>query len=199
MSAPDEILAFRFGSHDSDLRTAQANAKLWWAKDAGADLAIRRQFELDVLAAGRGERNEWSKEPLSLLALILLTDQFPRSIYRGRAEAFAFDAEAQAYALNGLGQGMDRALRPIERVFFYLPLEHAESLELQDKSAALFAALAKQAPSTETELFEGYARYALRHRDIIARFGRFPHRNVALRRLPTAEEAAFLRQPGSSF
>lgn len=199
MSNPETIRSFWFGSHDSDLLTAQAQAGLWWAKDAGADEAIRRQFEPDVLAAGRGERNEWSREPLSLLALILLTDQFPRSIYRGRAEAFAFDAAAQAYALHGLEQGMDRALRPIERVFFYLPLEHAESLELQDKSVALFAALAEQVPSAETGLFEGYARYALRHRDIVARFGRFPHRNAAMRRPSTAEEAAFLHQPGSSF
>lgn len=199
MHSPGDILAFWFGSHDTDQAIAQAKSKVWWAKDAGTDLFILRQFEDEVRAAGRGERDEWSKEPASLLALILLTDQFPRNIYRGRAEAFAFDAAAQSYTQRGLEQGMDRAMRPIERVFFYLPLEHAESLELQNKSVSLFTSLAAQVLPTEMELFAGYARYALRHRDIIARFGRFPHRNVALGRTSTSEEAAFLLQPGSFF
>jgi len=199
LPTPDAIHAFWFGHHRSDLLTSRAQSGLWWSKQPESDRMIREQFEEGVHAAGRGELDGWMTEPGSLLALIVLTDQFPRSMYRGQADAFSFDAAAQRYCVHGLEHGMDSALRPIERVFFYLPLEHAESSELQDRSVQLFAALVKQAAQDEAKVFEGYLRFALRHRDIIARFGRFPHRNDSLQRASTPEEALFLQQPGSSF
>ena len=133
------------------------------------------------------------------LALVLLTDQFPRSIYRGTPAAFAFDAIARSLCLESLADGSDRALRPIERVFLYLPFEHSESLTDQDRAVELFRALAADVEPRLTPPFEDYLDYALRHRAIVERFGRFPHRNAILARPSTPAEIAFLEEPGSSF
>jgi uncharacterized protein (DUF924 family) len=134
-----------------------------------------------------------------LLALILLTDQFPRNIYRGQARSFGFDGLALRWALDGLDLGIDRQLRPIQRVFFYLPLEHSESIAHQDRSLDLYQQLLNDVPEEQKETFTGFRNFAIRHRDIIARFGRFPHRNAILDRVSTDEETAFLKTAGSSF
>jgi len=131
--------------------------------------------------------------------LILLTDQFPRNMYRDSPQAFAYDAKALAWCLEGLKQQFDRHLRPIERVFFYLPLEHAESLEHQERSVEKFRELLDEADERRKNVFAEYLDLAVRHRNIIARFGRFPHRNRILGRESTGEELAFLKEPGSSF
>ena len=134
------------------------------------------------------------------LALILLLDQLPRNIHRAVPAAFAQDAKARDLCLRGLSLGADKALSPLARVFFYLPLEHAESREQQARSVALFEALAaEQADGPARETFEGFADFARRHQVIIQRFGRFPHRNAILGRTSTPEEAEFLQQPGSGF
>ena len=134
------------------------------------------------------------------LALILLLDQLPRNIHRASPAAFAQDAKARDLCLRGLSLGADKALSPLARVFFYLPLEHAESREQQARSVALFEALAaEQADGPARETFEGFADFARRHQVIIQRFGRFPHRNAILGRTSTPEEAEFLQQPGSGF
>lgn len=123
------------------------------------------------------------------LAAILVLDQFSRQIYRGRPEAFATDAKAVGLATAAVARHLDRAVPAERRVFFYLPFEHAEDLALQDRAVALISALGD----------ETYTRYAIAHRDVIARFGRFPHRNAALGRQSTDEERAYLAQPGSGF
>jgi uncharacterized protein (DUF924 family) len=133
------------------------------------------------------------------LALIILTDQFPRNIYRDTARAFSCDSKALTWCLEGVHGRSDRELRPIERVFFYLPLEHAESREHQAKSVECFSELAASVPMEQRSTFEEYLDFAMRHRDIIDRFGRFPHRNNILRRESTPEELAFLTQSGSFF
>ena len=134
------------------------------------------------------------------LALILLLDQLPRNIHRASPAAFAQDAKARDLCLRGLSLGADKALSPLARVFFYLPLEHAESREQQARSVALFEALAaEQAGGPARETFEGFADFARRHQVIVQRFGRFPHRNAILGRTSTPEEAEFLQQPGSGF
>jgi len=143
--------------------------------------------------------NDWASKPKGLLALILLTDQFPRNIYRESARAFAFDAKALAWCLGGIISGLHIGLRPIERVFFYLPLEHAESLEYQELSVGLFRDLLATVQLDQKYVFENFLDFAVRHRDIIARFGRFPQRNKIIGRPSTPEEAAFLEEPGSSF
>jgi len=195
----EDILAFWFGSESDDSATAEAQKKLWWAKDAVVDAEIRERYGALVASAAGGAHREWAREPRGRLALILLFDQFPRNIYRDTPQAFAHDGLALRLALDGIVAGADRSLRAIERVFFYLPLEHAETIEMQERSVALFTALAAGVPEADHGTFAGFVDYAVRHRDIVHRFGRFPHRNRILGRESTAEEIAFLEQPGSSF
>jgi uncharacterized protein (DUF924 family) len=195
----DVIHEFWFGTSPNDAVVAQQKASLWWSKNSENDQEIQRRFGDCIDLAARGGLEGWAKSARSLLALILLTDQFPRCIYRHTPKAFEFDALAQAWCLNGIKQGMDKNLRPIERIFFYLPLEHAESSEHQEQSVQLYTKLFQEVPATQVDLFRGYLTFALRHRSVIARFGRFPHRNATLGRVSTPEETAFLQQPGSSF
>lgn len=199
MDAQGELLEFWFGTQTEDHLVAAEKAALWWKKDRAIDEQCRTLFQSTVESAGAGTLDRWTATARGHLALILLTDQLPRNIYRGNARSFAFDATARAFCLNGLEQRVDQTLRPIERVFFYMPLEHAESPELQERSVALYSALAAAVPAAQRKLFDGYLDFALRHRDIIARFGRFPHRNELLGRSSTPEEADFLKSPGSSF
>lgn len=138
--------------------------------------------------AARGELDRWRSAPLASLALIVVLDQFPRNMFRGTSRAFASDPMALAAARNALERAFDRLLSPQERTFMYLPFEHAEDLAAQRRSLALFQAL----DPNDME-------YARRHYEIIARFGRFPHRNAVLGRESTAEELDFLKQAGSSF
>lgn len=195
----DDILAFWFGGESGDGATADAQKKLWWAKDAVVDAEIRERYGALVAAAAGGAHREWARGARGRLALILLFDQFPRNIYRDTPQAFAHDGLALRLALDGIAAGADRELRAIERVFFYLPLEHAESVDMQERSVVLFSALAAGVPETDRGSFAGFLDYAVRHRDVVRRFGRFPHRNRILGRESTAEEIEFLKQPGSSF
>lgn len=199
MEISDSIHDFWFSSHPDDAIVSQQKSSLWWSKKQAVDQEIRDRFELHVEAAARHELDEWTTSGRTLLALLLLTDQFPRNMYRNTSRAFAYDALAQAWCLAGLEQGMDRGLRPIERVFFYLPLEHAESVALQERSVQLYTKLFQDVPAAQADLFRGYLTFALRHRRIITRFGRFPHRNAILGRPSTPEEVIFLQEPGSSF
>ena len=196
---PADVLAFWFGDTTGDGATAERQKKLWWSKDAVVDALIRERFGALVAAAAGGAYREWAREPRGRLALILLFDQFPRNIYRGTPQSFAHDALALQLALDGIAAGADRSLRAVERVFFYLPLEHAESAALQERSVALFTALAAGVDEADRGVFAGFLDYAVRHCDVVHRFGRFPHRNAILGRASTAEETAFLAQPGSSF
>ncbi|HTH45651.1 MAG TPA: DUF924 family protein [Oxalicibacterium sp.] len=199
MHNPESILAFWFGTETDDRIVAQQKGRMWWAKNEATDQEIARRFADDVAAAADGKRKAWAATPSGLLALILLTDQFPRNIYRGQAQSFAYDALALSWSLDGLARGMERKLRPIQRVFLYLPLEHAESIMYQARSVQLFEQLWLDAPEPLKESFAGFLNFAVRHRDIIARFGRFPHRNAILGRASTPEEITFLQTPGSSF
>lgn len=197
---PEEVLTFWFGDMDGpDRAVAQRQAGLWWSKDEAVDNRIRERFESALQAAADGRLSQWSATPEGWLALIVLTDQFPRNIHRGTPEAFAFDARAREVAREGLDAGRDQSLRPVQRVFAYLPLEHAEDLGLQREAVERFTALAAQVPPEDREAFDGFLDFARRHLEVIERFGRFPHRNAILGRESTAAELAFLEQPGSSF
>jgi uncharacterized protein (DUF924 family) len=166
----------------------EAGADAWFAKDEAFDEAIRTRFEALHHAAARGACADWEESAEGALALLLLLDQFPRNLYRGSAHAFAADPLARAIAARAIARGFDQESDETLRLFFYMPFEHSEDPRDQARSLALFAALGN----------EEYARYAQAHADIIARYGRFPHRNAALGRVSTAEETAFLANGGFS-
>jgi uncharacterized protein (DUF924 family) len=166
----------------------------WFCKDEGFDAAIRERFAPNVDAALASTPDPGPDE--TVLARILLLDQFTRNIFRGTPRAFAGDTQALALATMLVASGRDKNLTPWQRWFAYLPFEHAETLLDQERSVALFAGLRRE---MQDGAFDNAYDYALRHRDVIARFGRFPHRNAILGRESTAEEIEFLSQPGSSF
>lgn len=168
--------------------------KAWFARDDAFDAACRDGFGPLVVPARDGALDGWATTPEGTLALLLLLDQFPRNLFRGSAEAFASDAHARRVARRAvLQQGQDLALRPTQRIFLYLPFEHSEEPADQDLSVALFEGL-RDDPSHARA--GGTIDYAWRHRAVIRRFGRFPHRNAALGRASTAEEAAWLAAGG---
>ncbi|MDN3519428.1 DUF924 family protein [Aquisalimonas lutea] len=199
MTDPETILEYWFGDAPDDGTVAAQRGALWWSKSDAVDEDIRARFETTVQAAGRDELDDWAATARGRLALIILTDQFPRNMYRGTPAAFAFDAKARALCLEGLAAGQDRELRPIQRVFWYMPLEHSEDLAHQDRSVALFRELRDEVGAQLRETFQVNLDFAVRHQEIIQRFGRFPHRNAILGRTSTPEELAFLEEPGSSF
>lgn len=182
MAEPADILAFWFGD-DPDLKR-----DAWFKGGPDFDAACRR-FEPDWGRARTGALDDWLRAPKRLLAFVILTDQIPRNIFRDDARTHATDAQALAAAQRAVAAGWDAAMTKQERVFLYLPYEHAEDLAVQDESVALFRSL------DDPDL----AQYAVAHRDIVARFGRFPHRNVMLGRATTAAEAAFLAEHGRGF
>jgi uncharacterized protein (DUF924 family) len=165
----------------------------WFRKDPVFDETIRARFGALVEHA-IDSGLDWGETPADRLAQIVVLDQFPRNLFRGQARAFAGDARARALALALVDDGGHRALHPLQRWFVYLPLEHAEDGALQDRCVELMAALAAADPA-----HAGALDYAERHRDVIRRFGRFPHRNAALGRSSTPEEQAYLDTPGSGF
>jgi uncharacterized protein (DUF924 family) len=199
METADTIREFWFGNDLADPDLARQQAGLWWQKDARIDRQIAARFESWVTKAANRELDNWLAVPTGCLALILLTDQFPRNIYRNTPQAFAHDALARAWCTHGIQTGADLYLHPIERLFFYLPLEHSESLADQDRSVALLQSLAIDVEPSARATFEDFTTFAIRHRDVIARFGRFPHRNSILGRESSPAELAFLNEPNSSF
>lgn len=189
---PADVLEFWFGAPGSAEHGSLR--KCWFEKDPAFDADIRRRFLVLVDEAAAGRLDDWADRPEGLLALIVLLDQFPRNLFRDAPRAFATDAQALALAQQALAQGVDAQLMPVARAFIYLPFEHSEDLAMQDRAVALFAALAQHG-----EAFASYLDYAERHRDVIRRFGRFPHRNAILGRASTPEEIAFLARPGAGF
>jgi uncharacterized protein (DUF924 family) len=193
-----DVLEFWFGA--DPLAALPERLLLWFGRDEEPealqnlrDTVLANRFRPLVEAAAAGALDHWAGSPHRRLALILLLDQFPRQIYRGRGLAFAQDGKALALTLDGMQAGADAALAPIERLFFYLPMEHAESAAIQEQSIAAFQSLVTDAPVTHRDLFEDFLKFALQHQRVIQRFGRFPHRNVALARRSSAAELAYLR------
>ncbi len=196
----DELLDFWFGGREADAtEIATTRAELWWGHKPETDELLQERFGMAVTAAAGGVLDHWVGSPRGRLALILLLDQLPRAVFRNTPRAFATDGKALEVATRGLDSGADRLLRPIERVFAYLPFEHSEDLHDQERCVELMRNLAEEVSEAHRETFAGFLDFAQRHRDIIARFGRFPHRNVILGRESTDEELEFLKQPGSSF
>jgi uncharacterized protein (DUF924 family) len=206
MQRPTDILDFWFGTGPWDAARLAERTAFWFGGpgDTPADVAardelIRTRLEPLLERAARGEFNSWAASPKRRLALILLFDQVPRNCYRGTAAAFAFDREALPLSIEGLQLAADAALDPIERIFFYLPLEHAESLEAQDAAATAFERLVAEASPELRDYCAYTAQYAKKHRDLIVRFGRFPHRNRVLGRESTEKEKEWLASGENTF
>lgn len=189
---PEDVLTFWFGEYPRP-------REQWFKRTDAFDAAVRARFGETLESAGRGELDEWTSSPRGRLALVIVLDQFSRNAFRDSARAFAQDGRAQTVARQGIDAGEDRQLSPIERNFIYMPLLHAEDRAMQARAVALFERLAKEAPPELVEWLAMAAGFARRHRDIVDRFGRFPHRNSSLGRDSTPEELEFLKQPGSSF
>lgn len=189
---PDEVLVFWFDARPGSPGYGRQR-EIWFEKDAAFDAAVGERLGLAHEAAAEGRLDGWSARARGALALAILLDQVPRNLFRGAARAFATDAKARAVAGGAIARGLDAALLPVERMFLYLPFEHSEALADQHRSLALFRAL-EAFPETADVM-----RAVRRHYEIVARFGRFPHRNTALGRVTTPEEAAFLQEAHSSF
>jgi uncharacterized protein (DUF924 family) len=194
MDPVEEILQFWFDVPDRPGSDYGQQRSVWFKKDPAFDATIRQQFLSLYEQAAAGHLNHWQPQPRPCLALLLLLDQFPRNLFRGDPRSFATDAQALAIAHQAIAQGFDQTLAPVERVFVYLPLEHSENLADQDQCVALFEQLHRHHPD-----FASTLDFAHRHREVIQRFGRFPHRNAILGRPSTPAEAEFLQQPGSGF
>lgn len=166
---------------------------MWFGGGAALDQEINARFGHLVREAVAGGLADWEPRPLDRLALVILLDQFTRNVFRGRAQAFAGDARAQALVTGALANAWDRQLPLAGRVFLYMPLEHAEAIELQGQSVRRFRALLADAAPERIQELQGNLDYAEQHRDIIAEFGRFPHRNAVLGRTSSAREQEFLQ------
>lgn len=191
MSRVDQILDFWFGRPDESDYGKQRS--FWFSKKLEFDQEVQNRYSRDYEKAVAGQLDHWRDAPRSCLALILLLDQFPRNMFRGTAKAFASDPQALSVAQHAVANGFDQELLTVQRWFVYLPFEHSENLADQRQCTKLFASLSDDPDSIST------IDYAVHHRSVIERFGRFPHRNKILGRATTPEEAEFLKQPGSSF
>ena len=199
MEEAEEILSFWFGELDARGCASREQRERWWTKSEDFDQTIRSRFSgiYDSIVAGK--RESWRNAPRTALAYVIVLDQFSRNMFRGTPKMFAADALAREACREGLDSGFDAELAFDERVFFYLPLEHSEDIRDHQRCLRVFRALLESAPESSRPDAEYYLDFAERHRVIIERFGRYPHRNETLGRPSTEEELEFLSQPGSSF
>ncbi len=193
------ILDFWFGKNFQHGMPDKSYQARWFNVDTQLDELIRTRFSSDLEAAADGHYNHWRNNPRGRLALIILLDQFSRNIYRGTARAFAYDKQASELALEGLEIGHDQQLIAAYRIFFYMPLEHSESLEHQQRCLALFEDFYKTCAPQIADTIKTNVAFAQQHLDIIERFGRFPHRNELLGRPSTAQELAYLEMTNNNF
>ncbi len=197
--APEDVLWFWLGDVDGDGLADEALTQRWWRKDADFDHEISAKFEPTWQAIMAGDREAWLEEPHSRLAYIIVLDQFSRNMFRGTPRAFEGDAKALGVAADGVKAGVDRTLHGHERVFFYMPFMHSEELAMQERCVELFSAFRDQSEGRVRQIVADNLDFARRHRDIVARWGRFPHRNAVLGRTSTPAEVEFLKGPNSSF
>lgn len=193
------IISFWFKEQQLSAPQVDRRMDVWFGEDPAFDAEIVAEFGDDVERASTGQLDHWADDPHGRLALILMIDQFRRNIHRGTAQAFELDPVALKLCVEGAMQKKDQGLAPIQRVFFYMPLQHAESARVQAKGVELFNKLAEAVSPTYRETFSTFAQFAELHRDIIDRFGRFPHRNKLLARTNTPEEDEYLAGDAPDF
>jgi len=201
MNNPDiqRVLDFWFSSSELDSPQLDSRMDRWFGASNELDEQIRQEFGRLIELATTGQLDSWTETPRGRLALIILLDQFRRNVYRGTVEAFTHDKTALKIAIEGTMAGDHMQLNSVERMFFFMPLQHAESLKIQEKSVGIFNALAETVPGTLHETFLTAAQFAELHRDIVAEFGRFPDRNAALGRPDSSAEATYLAGDIASF
>ena len=192
MSQFDQVLRFWFDRQPNEPGSGNAR-KVWFTKDPEFDQEIQSRFLGLYEQAAAGKLDDWQETPSGCLALVIVLDQFPRNLFRGDPRSFATDAQALSITEMAIARGFDQALPPVQRWFLYLPFMHSEELAHQQRSVELFATL-RDDPDVATAY-----PFALRHQEVVERFGRFPHRNAILDRPSTPEELEFLKQPGSGF
>lgn len=195
----EAILSFWFKEQELSAPQIDRRMDIWFGDDPVFDHEIEKNFADDVDAACAGKLDHWAVEPLGRLALIILIDQFRRNMHRKTAKAFSRDKQALKLCVEGAMEKKDESLTPIQRVFFYMPLQHAESSKVQARSVDLYNRLAEAVSPTERETFLTIAQFAALHKDIVDTFGRFPHRNQLLNRENTAEEAEYLATDSPDF
>lgn len=195
---PQDVLDFWFGPADPAHPDGQNRAH-WWKKDAAFDASIREQFGVTWHAARAGELDGWVSTDEGTLALVVVLDQFSRNLCRDSPDSWAQDDHALAIALDAIDRGVDARLGHFGRSFLYMPLMHSEDRDIQVRSIACFERLVELAPDAMKDGARGTLKYAHLHRDIVDRFGRYPHRNAILGRESTPEEVEFLAGPNSSF
>jgi uncharacterized protein (DUF924 family) len=195
----NDVLAFWFGDALQRDAADTEGAKRWFTFDASFDTEILQRFGHLPEQAAAGNLDSWMDAAETALARVIVLDQFPRNLYRHDSRAFAFDKLASAGTQAAIERGFDAELHPLQAVFMYLPFEHAEDIDKQERAVVLFEALEKRAPTGAESRFARFTDFARRHRDVIARFGRFPHRNTMLCRTSTAEELQYLAQGGERF
>ena len=196
---PKDVLTFWFRDAARSPEALQRRGDVWFGSDPAFDRECAARFGALLDDAARGVLDGWAGTPPGRLALVVLLDQMPRNIHRGSPAAFAHDAEAAAHCVAGIDSGQDRSLHPVERIFLYMPLQHAEDLGLQRRSVEQFESLAAEADDAWRDYFAENVRYARLHHDIVERFGRFPHRNRILGRESTEEERRYLADGAPTF
>ena len=195
----EAILDFWFGALRDDGTVAPAKQELWFKKDPAFDQLVAKRYRETIDLAFMGAFDRWTTTPRGTLAVLLLVDQFPRQIHRGTERAFAYDKKALATAWTAATNGAHLQLPVVMGYFMLMPLMHSEFANVQELAVTSFQQLLAASSAVLKPLIANALRYAERHQEVIARFGRFPHRNAVLRRVSTAEELAFLKEPGSSF
>ena len=193
------VYHYWFGNDGLGIKAVKARNTLWWQGSADTDYDIERRFGKLVEAAGKGAFSDWMQQAQPALALIIVNDQFPRNLYRGSGKAFSHDELALKYAKQLLNSLLFKELEPIEKVFALMPFEHSENIADQDLCVAEFTKLADSAEPDWQEAMTFYRQYAIEHRDIVAEFGRFPHRNKLLSRESTKEEIHYLENGAKTF
>ena len=199
VSRIDKILSFWFKEQALSAPQIDRRMDIWFGENPNFDDEIEAEFSDDIASASKGKLDHWADDRHGRLALIILIDQFRRNIYRNTEKAFSKDKLALKLCVEGAMAKKDKGLTPIQKVFFYMPLQHAESRKVQAKSVALFNRLAESVSPTYRETFLTVAQFAELHKDIIDQFGRFPHRNALLGRKNTPEEDEYLAGDSPDF
>lgn len=198
-SIAQSVLDFWFTPNNLSPEDAQARMSIWFSSNADFDYDIERRFGKLVSVAAKSGFDGWEEDARTNLALVILLDQFPRNLYRDSANAFATDAKALRLAKLALGRGDLNSLSPLEGSFLLMPFQHAEDLDAQNMGLEAYKTLASSAQEEWKKMILGVAEFAERHRAVIEKFGRFPHRNLTLGRETTTAEKAYLEEGGETF